>query len=233
MAENIDVNINSTDGKNSAATAKIVMNDAWAANLDAQTSQQLTNLTYIRQSRINQQQRELTTLTAQFGSTDSAVVALSDSIKVQQSLTSVLGVTRAIAATAVPTVPANGWVLQGHIRDNTSQPIAKLTVCLVDEQKNFLSTYGYAYTDANGYYALTYTPDAATPAPAPLSAYLEVLNSSGQAIYIDTTAFTLNPGASVFRDLLLASQTPLGNPPPGASGNAIFKAKKTSSGGGS
>ncbi len=231
MAENIDINVNSTDSKSSAATAKTVMNDAWAANLDAQTSLQLTHLTYIRQSRINQQQRELATLTTEFGSTDSSVVTLGDSIKVQLALRSALGVTSAIATTTVPTVPANGWVLQGHVRDNTSQPITGLTVCLVDQQKNFLSTYGYAYTDTSGYYIITYTPDPSAPAPDPLSAYLEVLNSSGQAIYIDATAFTLNPGASLFRDLMLASQTPLGNPPPGATGNVIFKAKKTSSGG--
>jgi hypothetical protein len=225
MAENI--NVNATDTKNSAATAKTVMNDAWAANLDAQTSQQLTSLTYIRQSRINQQQRELTTLTTEFGATDADVVALQSSIKVQQSLTSVLGVTRDIAATATPAVPTNGWILQGHIRDGNSQPIATLTVCLVDQQKNFLRSYGYAYTDANGYYILTYTPDPAAPAPSPLSAYLEVLNSSEQAIYIDSTAFTLNPGASLYRDLMLTSQTPLGSPPPGATGGKTPKPKRT------
>jgi hypothetical protein len=214
MAENMD--INTTDTKTTpAATAKTLMNEAWAANLDPQTSLQLTSLTYVRQARINQQQRELATLTTEFGTTDSDVVALQASIGVQQSLTSVLGTTRDIAKMALPTVPTNGWVLQGHVRDGSLQPIATLTVCLVDQQKNVLNTYGYAYTDATGYYSLPYTPSASAPAPVPLNAYLEISNSSGQAIYIDSSAFTLNPGARVTRDLMLTSQTPLGTPPGG------------------
>jgi hypothetical protein len=231
MAENMD--INTTDPKTTPAqAAKTLMNEAWAANLDPQTSLQLTSLTYVRQARINQQQRELATLTTEFGSTDSDVVALQASIGVQQSLTSVLGTTRDIARMALPTVPTNGWVLQGHVRDGSLQPIATLTIYLADEQKNFLSSYGYAYTDATGLYTLPYTPDPSAPAPAPLSTYLAILNSSGQAIYIDPSAFTLNPGARLTRDLMLTSQTPLGSPPPGSTPAPfkVAKPKKTSEG---
>ena len=216
MADNLD--INSQDGGNSAATAKSLMNDAWASNIDAQTAQQLTTLTFVRQARVNQQQRELATLTTEFGSTDSDVVALQSSLKVQQSVASVLGVVRDIATKAAPAVPTNGWVLQGHVRDGSLLPVAKSTVSLVDQQKNLLSAYGYAYTDTNGAYTLTYTPATSTPAPAPLSAYLQISNSSGKAIYIDSAAFTLNPGATVTRDLMLTSQTPLGTPPGKAKG---------------
>jgi hypothetical protein len=211
MAENID--ISSTDKTTPAATAKTLMNDAWAANVDTENAQQLTNLAFVRQGRVNQLQREAAALATEFGAADAAVVTLNDSIKVQQSLTSVLGATRDIAATPSVTVPKNGWVLQGHIRDGGLSPIATLSVCLVDEQKNFLSAYGYAYTDDTGYYIITYTPDPAAPTPSPLTAYLEVLNSSSQAIYIDAASFTLNPGTNLTRDLMLASQTPLGTPP--------------------
>jgi hypothetical protein len=229
MAENLD--INAKDGSNPAATAKSLMNDAWAASIDSQTAQQLTGLTQIRQARLSQQQREAATLATEFGADDADVVALNTSIGVQQSFTSVLAVTRDIATIAAPTVPTNGWVLYGHIRDNKLQPIATLTICLADEQKNFLSAYGYAYTDTTGYYILTYTPDPSAPAPAPLSAYLEILNSSGQAIYIDSAAFSLNPGASLLRDLMLTSQTPLGGPPPGTPPVKIPKPKKAAGGG--
>jgi hypothetical protein len=230
MAENLD--INSKDGSHSAATAKSLMNDAWASNIDAQTAQQLTGLTQIHQARLNQQQREAAVLTTEFGADDADVTALNASIGVQHSFTSVLAVTRDIATIAAPTVPTNGWVLHGHVRDKKLLPIAKLTVCLADEQKNYLSAYGYAYTDATGYYIITYTPDPSAPAPAPLSAYLEIMNSSGQAIYIDSTAFTLNPGTSLLRDLMLASQTPLGGPPPGAPPAKIPKPKKAAGSGG-
>lgn len=229
MADNINMDTNTTDP---AATAKTLMNDAWAANLDPQTAQQLTGLTQIRQARLSQQQRQAATLATEFGADDADVVTLNASIGVQQSFSSVLGVARDIATIAAPTVPTNGWALHGHIRDNKLQPIATLTVCLADEQKNFLSAYGYAYTDDTGYYMITYTPDPSTPAPAPLSAYLEILNSSGQAIYIDSAAFTLNPGTSLLRDLMLTSQTPLGGPPPGTPPVKIPKPKKATGSGG-
>ena len=230
MADNLD--INAKDGSNPAATAKSLMNDAWASNIDSQTAQQLTGLTQIRQARLSQQQREVATLTTQYGADDADVVTLNTSIGVQQSFASVLGATRDIATIVAPTVPANGWVLHGHVRDNKLQPIATLNVCLADEQKNFLSAYGYAYTDATGYYIITYTPDPSAPAPAPLSAYLEILNSSGQAIYIDSAAFTLTSGTSLLRDLLLTSQTPLGGPPPGTPPVKVPKPKKPAGSGG-
>jgi len=228
MAETLD--INPQYGSNPAATAKSLMNDAWATNINAQTAQQLGSLTLIRQARVNQQQREVTALTAEYGATDSGVVALNASISDQQSVASVLGAARDIATTTAPTVPANGWVLHGRVRDKTLQPIATLTVCLVDEQKSFLSAYGYAYTDATGYFTLSNTPDASAPAPSPLSAYLEILNQAGQPLYIDTTAFTINAGASLYRDIVLTTQTPLGNPPPGATPVKVAKPKKTSGG---
>jgi hypothetical protein len=228
MADNLDIN---TQDGNTAATAKSLMNDAWASNIDAQTAQQLTRLTLVRQARLNQQQREAAALTAEYGATDADVVALNASIGTQQSLTAVLGATRDIAATTPPAVPANGWVLHGRVRDNKLNPIATLSVCLVDEQKNYLSAYGYAYTDATGYFTLTNTPAAGSPAPAPLSAYLEILNQAGQPLYIDATAFTLDPGATLYRDIVLASQTPLGSPPPGATPAKAAKAKRAASSG--
>jgi hypothetical protein len=230
MADNLD--INPTDSNDPTAAAKSLITSATASNIDSQTAQQLTNLTLIRQARINQQQREATALTAEYGATDPDVVALNTSISTQKSLTAVLGATRDIAVTTAPTVPTNGWVLHGRVRDNNLQPIATLSVCLVDEQKSWLSAYGYAYTDATGYFTLINTPAASSPAPSPLSAYLEVLNQSGQPLYIDSTAFTLNPGASLYRDIVLTSQTPLGSPPPGATPVKIPKPKKSAGSGG-
>jgi hypothetical protein len=229
MAENLD--INTKDSSNNTATAKSLMNDAWASNSDAQTAQQLGGLTLVRQARINQQQREATALTAEYGATDADVVALKTSIGAQQAVASVLGATRDIANTTAPTVPANGWVLHGRVRDKNLQPIATLSICLVDEQKSWLG--GYAYTDATGYFTLSNTPAASAPAPSPLSAYLEILNQSGQPLYIDSTAFTLNADASLYRDIVLASQTPLGSPPPGAPPVKTTKTKRAASSGGS
>lgn len=215
MAETLDINAKA--GTDHAATAKSLMNDAWASQLDPLTAQQLSRLTLVRQARINQQQREAAALTARYGATDSGVVALNAAIGGQQSVAALLSVTRDLATTTAPAVPAHGWVLNGRVRDHQLQPIATLSVCLVDEQKSWLRAYGYAYTDATGYFTLSNTLAESAPAPSPLSAYLEILNSAGQPIYLDSAAFTLGAGASLYRDIVLARQTPLGNPPPGAS----------------
>jgi hypothetical protein len=208
----------STIPRDPVEAGKSLLQNGWASTVDTQTSQQLTGIGLVRQARVNQQQREVAALAAQNGATDPGVVALQASIASQQSLVTVLGVTRDIATTQAPAVPANGWVLQGRVRSKTLAAVAKLSVCLVDETKSWLSAYGYSYTDSTGYFSIPFDPAAsgANPPATPLSAYLEVLNKSGKALYIDEAPFTIATGASVYRDVVLSSLTPLGNPPPGA-----------------
>lgn len=195
-----------------------ILQQVQAANLDSQTATQFSGLTLIRQARISQLQRQAASLTVLHGATDSRVVALQASIQSQQSLASKLGTVRDQATTPAPVIPPNGWVLHGRVRDQNLQPVAQLTVLLLNEQKKWLRSYGYAFTDATGYYLLTYAPadSGEYDSAASLSAFLEVLNQKRQPLYIDSSAFTLNAGVALYRDIALPSLTPLGNPPPGA-----------------
>jgi hypothetical protein len=195
-----------------------ILQQLQAANIDSQTAAQFSGLTLIRQARISQLQRQAASMTALRGATDPGVVALQASIQSQQSLASQLGAVRDQALTPVPSVPANGWVLHGRVRDQNLQPVAQLTVLLLNEQKTWLRTYGYAYTDPTGYFILSYAPAESRKSDlaASLSAYLEVLDQKREPLYIDGSAFTLSTGATLYRDIVLASLTTLGNPPPGA-----------------
>jgi hypothetical protein len=195
-----------------------ILQQVQVANIDSQTATQFSGLTLTHQARISQLQRQAASLTALHGATDSRVVALQASIQSQQSLVSKLGMVRDQATTPAPVIPPNGWVLHGRVRDQNLQPVAELTVLLLNEQKEWLRNNGYAFTDATGYYLLTHAPadSGEYDSAASLSAFLEVLNQKRQPLYIDSSAFTLSTGVALYRDIVLPSLTPLGNPPAGA-----------------
>lgn len=200
------------------SAAQQILGQVQSANIDSQTTAQFTGLNLISQARTNLLQRQAATLTAQFGASDSRVAALQNSIQSEQSLASKLGAVRDQAATPAPAVPANGWVLQGRVRDQNGKPVAQLTVLLVDNKKMWLRTYGYAFTDKTGYFILSYSPETCdkneertTP-----GLYLEVLDQEQQPLYIDTSPFQIAVGSMLYRDITLPSQTPLGTPPKGA-----------------
>ena len=161
------LNNQATAGSASNTAAQQLFQQACTSNIDAQATQQLTNLAQIRQARINQLQRQVAPLIAQKGAADTQVVSLQKSIQSQQSLVSALAVVRAKASTPAPTVSANGWVIYGYVRDQNLQPAARLTVTLTNQQKVWQHQYGYSFTDANGYFSLDYTPPAAAPSPTP------------------------------------------------------------------
>jgi hypothetical protein len=208
--------------KTEAATAtqtlaQQILGQVQSANVDSQASAQFTGLNLISQARTNQLQRQATTLTAQFGASDSRVVALQNSIQSEQSRALKLGAVRDEAATPAPPVPTGGWVLHGRVRDQNLQPVAKVSVLLLNEQKEWLRSYGYAFTDATGYFLLSYSParSAKGTASVSVSAYLEVLDQNQQPLYIDSSAFSLSKGATLYRDIVLPSLSPLGVPPSG------------------
>jgi cell division septation protein DedD len=95
------------------------------------------------------------------------VATLQSSIQSQQLSLTALNAVSTQVTTPAPTVPANGWVVYGRITDTNSQPIPKLTVSLTDQERTWQRQYGYAFTDATGYFALTYAPAAATTGAAP------------------------------------------------------------------
>lgn len=207
-----------------------------ATTISSQATQQLNGLTLIRQAKTNQLQRQATALAAQNGATDPTVVALQQTIQTQQALAAQLGAAQTLVSTNAPSVPAGGWVVYGYVRDQNLQPVAQLTVFLVNEQKVWLRGFGYAFTSDTGYFEIDYSPPtvaakkraragtkvAAETASSDISAaagtaYLEVLNQKRQPLYIDSSAFSIATGSAIYRDVFLAGQTPLGSAPPGAS----------------
>ena len=120
------------------------------------------------------------------------------------------------AATADPQVPPSGWALHGRVYSSELAPAAGCTVFLVDPQNAFQSAYGFAYTDASGYFVLN---GAATGAPAHGGAatqlYVAVADAKGEPVYRSSTDFTPNPGVATYQTHVLpAGGKPIGDPPP-------------------
>jgi hypothetical protein len=225
--------------KNTASTADATTAQAalllGAATISSQATQQMNGLTLVRQAKINQLQRQATALAAQSGATDPTVVALQATIKTQQVLAAQLGAAKTLVSTNAPAVPSGGWVVYGYVRDQNLQPVAQLTVFLVNEQKIWLRGFGYAFTSETGYFEIDYSPPAsalkkrakagskvagetaAAVSAAGVTAYLEVLNQKRQPLYIDSSSFSIAVGNAIYRDVILTGQTPLGAAPPGAS----------------
>jgi hypothetical protein len=233
----------STKQTASTPTASQLVQSSWAASVDAQTAQQFTALTAVRQARTNQLQRQVTSLTKAYGASDPRTVAVQTSLTTQQTLATRLGMASATTSAPAPAAPANGWLVYGRVRNADSSPAPQLTVFLADESRAWLQKYAFAFTDQTGYFTLTYAPPAASGAPVEkkhrhageketdkdcekppestpghVSAYLEVSNAGGQLMYIDATRMSISAGASVYRDILLSAEVPLGTPPsePGA-----------------
>jgi|ERR1700688_554727 len=205
----------------SPPTADQILQSSWATSVDSQTAQQFTGLAQIRQARVNQLQREATSLTKAYGANDPGVQAVQASLKNEQTFASRLGVVSTTTSLTPPVAPANGWVIYGQVRNADLTPAPQLTVFLADEARAWLRKYAYAFTDETGYFTLNYAPPATARTarqtvagePGSLSAYLEVSNPTCKLMYLDASTMSIAVGAVVYRDIVLSADVPLGTPP--------------------
>ncbi len=128
------------------------------------------------------------------------------------------------ATTADPQVPPSGWALHGRVYSSELAPAAGCTVFLVDPQNAFQSAYGFAYTDASGYFVLSAASGGTAPAAAATQLYVAVADAKGEPVYRSSTAFTPNPGVATYQTHVLpAGGKPIGDPPPAIRSIALPK----------
>jgi hypothetical protein len=125
------------------------------------------------------------------------------------------------AATPDPQVSANGWALHGRVFDSQLQPMSAFTVFLVDRSKTYQQAYGFAYTDADGYFTLNYASpnvaahDKSTQSASAPDLYVEVSNAKGEPVYLSTTPFQPAAGGATYLNIVLPSgNVSIGDPPP-------------------
>jgi hypothetical protein len=173
--------------------------------------QGMQNLQSVHQARLAQANRTLTAITAQYGADDPRVKTTQAAVAARTTtIGRILMAQRQLVVSEVQ-VAANGWALQGQVLDSNLQPLPRFTVFFVDANKDFLKQYGFAYTDATGYYVLNYAGDP-TGAAAP-QLFLEVVDMKANPVYLSPTQFVPVAGSTSYQNVVLApGGQPIGDP---------------------
>jgi hypothetical protein len=202
---------------------------------DTTATQRILELQRVHQARVSQLTRTASALKAQYGASDAGVKAAEAHVAAAALTASVVGMAQRQAATPDPQVSVNGWALHGRVVDAQRQPISGFTVFLVDASKTYQQTYGFAYTDAGGYFLLNYAgPDASTQDKSAKAAstpdlFVEVANAKSKVVYLNTARFQPTLGAATYLNIVLpAGNQPIGDPPPQIRGVAVPPKEKPS-----
>jgi hypothetical protein len=184
------------------------------AGADASAAATTQNLKLVQQAKVSQLTRTAAALKAQYGASDARTVAAEAAVTAGNATVARIGVTSQQAATPAPAVAATGWALQGRVYDAQLQPAPQVTVFLVDATKTYQQQYGFAYTDATGYFLINYAPPTGQAAQTP-PLYVEIADAKGEPVYLATAPFQPAAGSTTYQDISLAAGAqPLGDPPP-------------------
>lgn len=201
----------------SAVQIRLTTSDA-LASADAGATETLSNLKTVHQARLNQLKRTAATLLQQYGPNDPTVKAAEASVAVGVARLARISAVHEQVATTPPQVSATGWALHGRAFNPDGQPVAKLTVFLVDASKTFQEQFGFAYTDSTGYFLINYggNPAAAKAKSANNRAlFVQIADAAEKPIYLATAPFQPTPGSVTYQNITLAAvDSPLGDPPP-------------------
>jgi hypothetical protein len=204
------------------------------ATADTTAAQRIQFLQQVLAARIRPLTRTAHALKAQYGADDPGVKAAEGNVATATLTAARIGMAQRQTATPDPQVSANGWALQGRVFDAQLQPMSDFTVFLVDASKTYQQQYGFAYTDAGGYFLLNYAgPEAAAQdkpakvAPAP-DLFVEIANAKTKPVFLSTIPFRPTAGGATYLNVVLPSgNVPIGDPPPQIRHVAVPPTRKT------
>jgi len=180
------------------------------------------SLQWVHQARASQLARSAASLKAQYGAQDAGVKRAEAALAAARAAGSRLALVHEQLTTPAPTVTPDGWALHGRVVTADSKPFRGFTVFLVDSAKAYQQAYGFAYTDAAGYFLLSYEPGGAAsgdPSPTPPDAtatelFVEVTDQNARSVYLSAIPFDPVRGAATYQTVVLAEGAPpIGKPP--------------------
>jgi hypothetical protein len=208
---------------------------------DAVATQSVADLKLVHQARVAQLTRTAAFLNAKFGAGDPRTKAAQDAVAGEKVTVARVSMVHKQVSTAAPQVTATGWALYGRVFNAEIQPVTRYTVFLVDAQKRYQQSYGFAYTDDTGYFLINYPgpgvvkpptvkpPAGTTTAKAEAAAsqlFVEVVDANAQPVYLSATAFQPAIGKATYQNIVLpAGGKPIGDPPPEIRDVALPKQK--------
>jgi hypothetical protein len=101
-------------------------------------------------------EREHRRLSRSLGARHPRVVALSEKLAVNATLSRQLVYESERAKAETPTPEARGYIVHGHVRDQDLTAVPGLTVALYDQEGNWVRRLGFDCTDQTGHFKLCY-----------------------------------------------------------------------------
>jgi hypothetical protein len=195
---------------------------------DTTAAQRVATLGLVHQARLSQLTRTAARATKQYGAGSPQAAAAQTTVDAAKTTIARIAVVNQQITTPAPQVAAGGWALHGRVFSAALQPLSGHCVFLVDQQNAYQSAHGFSYTDATGYFLLSYAGSPATTQTpgkqddtasqnadqAPTSLFVEVVNPKGQPVLISTTPFQPATGVATYQNITLPQgEPPIGDPP--------------------
>lgn len=215
---------NSTSTKATAADIDATL-QAVAADADTRSAYAVSTLTLIHQSRLSNQKRAATLAVAVYGADSSQAAAAQKTVTATTTTAARLAALTQQVNTPAPTVAATGWVLHGRVYSSDFAPVSGYAVFFVDAQKNYLSDYGYSYTDETGYFLISSTgpaggasqsgePQVGASQAAATQLYIQITDAKANPVLLSQAAFVPVIGKATYQSIILpAGDNKLGDLP--------------------
>jgi hypothetical protein len=196
---------------------------ATLSSADTSSTNSLQGLGLVYQARVSRLSRDAASAIAQYGETSTQAAAAQAAVSAAATTAARVAIINQQKSNDAPQISANGWALNGRVYSVDFKPLEGHSVFLVDDRKTYQQAYGFAYTDATGYFLIGFdgTANAAGAANAIGAAatsapelFLQVVNTKADPVYLSTTPFEPVIGTATYQTIILSDGEPiLGDPP--------------------
>jgi hypothetical protein len=188
---------------------------------DDSAAQGMRILELVHRSRVNHLARTAAFLAKKHGEGDRRFKDAQAAVSAEKVTVARVSMVHQQVSTAAPEVSSTGWALHGRVFDPELTPVSGFTVFLVDSAKAYQQAYGFAYTDATGYFLLNYAgtdpasgEKSATATEAQSELFVEITDSKARPVYLSPIAFQRVPGRATYQNIILpADDQAIGAPP--------------------
>lgn len=195
---------------------------------DSAAAQSVQALTLVHQARFTQLSRTAVNLKAQFGANDAGVKAAEAAAATAASTAARVSIVQQEINTPAPQAPAKGFLVDGRVYDSNFQPLAGMTVFLVDANNTYLQQFGFGYTDDSGYFQIVVS-DGGDQIPNAEQIFLEVADSKSRPVYLSPTPVQPSTGNALYQKIVIpAGGKPIGDPPKAVRATAVPSKKQKS-----
>ena len=177
----------------------------------------LQRLDLLRQVKAGSLQKEQERLTTKYGPEHPRVKRIEAMQSFNAGFMQDVNVEIDNASIKVPDFDKNTWMLHGRVLDENLKGIKDLTLCLFDENGNWVRELGFASTDERGYFVLTYKEverrEPQIPESQPL--ILAVSDQESNVLHQESEPLFVKIGQIDYREIVLTDESKVRKPPKG------------------